>query len=328
MIAFELGVEDLADTRFAASPLAETVFGLWTLSDPGRQPLHLPWLRSVRPRIASLDIPLLLSLVGESRALPDFLTPRPASFAPGIDEELATVRATDPQVVRRDLIATHRPGSLPEPLAAARGSADGPVAALRDEICDLLASYWKAAVKPAWPQMRLVLEADMTYRAGRLATGGARRLFADLHPNLAWRDGTLYIDQMIGRHRVSASGRGLLLIPSVFAYKPVPPLSPDEPPWIAYPSRGVATLWAPAPEPDATALVSLLGATRARLLDMLGEPLPTIEMARRLGVTPSAVSQHLRVLHAAGLLTRVRHGRHVLYRRGRLANELAGRARG
>jgi DNA-binding transcriptional ArsR family regulator len=30
-------------------------------------------------------------------------------------------------------------------------------------------------------------------------------------------------------------------------------------------------------------------------------------------VTPSAVSQHLGVLHAAGLVTRTRAGRHVLY---------------
>jgi DNA-binding transcriptional ArsR family regulator len=40
-------------------------------------------------------------------------------------------------------------------------------------------------------------------------------------------------------------------------------------------------------------------------------------------VTPSAVSQHLRVLYAAGLLTRVRDGRHVLYRRSPLGDRLA-----
>lgn len=52
--------------------------------------------------------------------------------------------------------------------------------------------------------------------------GGARRLFADMHPNLSWHDGMLRIEEMIGRHDVAASGRGLLLIPSVFAYNPVP----------------------------------------------------------------------------------------------------------
>nr|WP_307841136.1 ArsR family transcriptional regulator [Streptomyces endocoffeicus] len=40
-------------------------------------------------------------------------------------------------------------------------------------------------------------------------------------------------------------------------------------------------------------------------------------------VTPSAVSQHLRVLYATGLVTRARHGRQVLYRRSPLGDRLA-----
>jgi hypothetical protein len=42
MIRIELGVEDLANTRFAISPLSETVFSLWALTDPSRHTLHLP----------------------------------------------------------------------------------------------------------------------------------------------------------------------------------------------------------------------------------------------------------------------------------------------
>lgn len=75
--------------------------------------------------------------------------------------------------------------------------------------------------------------------------------------------------------------------------------------------------------PAAPALVSLLGAPRARLLALLEEPLPTVELARRLGVTPSAVSQHLQVLFATGLVTRARHGRQVLYRRTSLGDQLS-----
>jgi DNA-binding transcriptional ArsR family regulator len=325
MISFELGVEDLADTRFATSPLHETVLSLRVLCDPGLYALHLPWRRSVLGRLGTLDGGLLMSLVAERLTLPDFLTPRPASFAPTFDEELAVARRTSPGVVRRDLLAAHAPGSLPEVLRDATAAGDAPVSRLRDAVCELLRQYWELAIKPAWPQMRLVLEADMTYRARRLAMGGARLLFADMHPNLRWHDGVLHIDKMIGRHRVTASGRGLLLVPSVFSHKPVPPVSPEEPPLLAYPSRGVATLWAPAPAADATALVSLLGASRARLLGLLEEPLPTVEIARRLHVTPSAVSQHLRVLYATGLVTRARAGRQVLYRRSSLGDQLADR---
>jgi DNA-binding transcriptional ArsR family regulator len=92
---------------------------------------------------------------------------------------------------------------------------------------------------------------------------------------------------------------------------------------VSYPSRSIATLWEQRPEPDATALAALIGAPRATLLRLLEEPLPTVELARRLAVTPSAVSQHLQVLHATGLVTRARAGRHVLYHRTALANQLA-----
>ncbi|MFE5164221.1 ArsR/SmtB family transcription factor [Streptomyces sp. NPDC056697] len=323
MISFVLDVEDLADTRFAVSPLNETVFSLRVLHDPGLSAVHLPWRRSVLGGLGGLDTELLMSLVARRRTLPDFLTPRPASFAAAFEDELAVVRRTPPGLVRRDLPATHAPDPLPPALRDATAADDAPVAALRDTICALLRQYWEIAIKPRWPQMRLVVEADMTYRARQLAMGGARLLFADMHPNLRWHNGVLYIAKMISRHQVAASGRGLLLLPSVFAHKPAPPVSPEEPPSLVYPSRGVATLWASAPTDGAPALVSLIGAPRARLLGLLDEPLPTVELARRLRVTPSAVSQHLRVLHATGLVTRARHGRQVLYRRSTLGDRLA-----
>lgn len=324
VISFLLGADDLADTRFAISPLQEAMGSLWALCDPGRYPLHAPWRRAVLDRIDPRDARLLLALVGPRFALPDFLTPRPASFAPTLDEELAAVAATAPDTVRRDLRATYAPHPLPGPLAAADAPGDGPVLALLDRLGALLRRYWDLAFAPHWPAMRLVLEADVTHRARSLATGGARRLFDELHPNLRWDRGALHIEQMIGRHRVAGDGRGLPLVPSLFAYKPVPPLSPEVPPVLTYPSRGVATLWEPAPKtaPPA-ALTALLGGPRARLLALLAEPLPTVALARLLAVTPSAVSQHLRVLHSAGLLTRTRDGRQVLYRRSELGELLA-----
>ncbi|RFS87036.1 transcriptional regulator [Actinomadura spongiicola] len=319
MISFVLGVEDLADARFAVSPLQETVLSLRVLRDPGLSASHLPWRRSVLGRLGALDTKLLFSLVGWRLALPDLLTPPPTVFAPAFEDELDVVRRSPLDLVRRDLSAVHAPRPLPEALRAATAD-DASVAGL----CDLLCQYWRAAVEPVWPQMRLVLEADMTYRARRLAMGGARLLFADMHPNLRWRDGVLTIDRTIGEFRVASSGRGLLLIPSVFAHQPAPPVSPDEPPILAYPSRAVATLWAPAPAPDPTVLAALVGEPKARLLRLLEEPLATVELAHRLRVTPSAVSQHLRVLFDSGLVTRTRDGRRVLYHRSSLGDRLLG----
>jgi DNA-binding transcriptional ArsR family regulator len=335
MVRFELDVRDLAWTRFSISPLGETVHSLLAVSDPSFHALQLPWLRRVRPRLDRLDIALLLSLVGPtrgrdrfvsgpSRALADFLTPRPTRFAPRFEDELAIVGATPAAMVRRDLRATHAPDPVPGALAGVTRPGNRPVLALRDRICDELARYHDRVIAPSWPEMRSVLEADTTYRARQLTTGGARLLFADIHPNLRWRDGVLEIEEMISEHTVKADGRGLQLMPSIFAVKPAPPLVPEEPPALTYPSRGVGTLWSPPPAGASQALVSLIGSPRAQLLEMLAEPLPTIEIARRLKVTPSAVSQHLKVLHDTGLVTRARAGRQVLYRRTALGDQLSG----
>jgi Bacterial regulatory protein, arsR family len=323
MISFVLGVEDLADTRFALSPVHEALLSLRVLQDPGLSALHLPWRRDVLTRLGDIDAGLLMSLVARRRTIPDFLTPNPVDFAPDFAREVAVVRQVRPAQVRHDLLLAHAPDPPPDALRAAVEGDDGQVAALRDAICDVLERYWELALKPIWARARLVAEADMTYRARRLAIGGARLLFADMHPNLRWQDGVLHIDQMISQHRVEAAGRGLLLMPSVFAHKPAPPVSPDEAPSLVYPCRGTATLFAPVPVATPAALTSLLGAPRVRLLILLAEPLPTVELARRLDVTPSAVSQHLRVLHATGLVTRARDGRQVLYQRSALGDQLA-----
>lgn len=72
MIRIELGVEDLANTRFGISPLAEVVLSLRALVDPSQHTLHLPWLRAVRVQLDAGDRQLLHSLVAPNRIPPDF----------------------------------------------------------------------------------------------------------------------------------------------------------------------------------------------------------------------------------------------------------------
>jgi DNA-binding transcriptional ArsR family regulator len=96
---------------------------------------------------------------------------------------------------------------------------------------------------------------------------------------------------------------------------------------LLYPARGVARVWDDlgAPEParsggasDLAAVESLLGAPRARLLSALRSPATTSALARRFGVTPGAISQHLAVLYRGGLVDRQRTGRAVLYQASEL----------
>lgn len=56
----------------------------------------------------------------------------------------------------------------------------------------------------------------------------------------------------------------------------------------------------------------------------LRSPATTTEPARALGVTPSAVSQHLTVLRENGLVERERSGRQVLYLISALGTSLLG----
>lgn len=327
MIELRLDVEDLADTRFAVSPLGETVLSLRIWHLPGYYTLQRPWLRRSRALVSGrLDIELLLALVGPWRAVPDFLTPRPAEPVPGLAGELARVRATPPAKVAADIAAAHEGGEIPAIIAAGLHRP----ARLRDRIVDLLEAYWELTLAAHWPRMRGVLEADLRYRAQRLAQGGARLLFADLHPWIRWRDGMVRLD-LSYPHRegqIPITGRGLCLMPALFVKTPGLPIGPDEPPTVLYPARGIATVWESAPPAPPGALAALIGRAKAAVLACLDGPVSTTDLARRLGVTPGAVSQHLAVLYGAGLVGRARAGRAVLYARTELGDRLCSLDRG
>ncbi|WP_067476228.1 helix-turn-helix domain-containing protein [Actinomadura hibisca] len=313
MIELRLGVEDLADTRFAVSALAETVLSLRVWLLPGYYVLQLPWLRQARAALGDLDIGPLLALVGAHRAVPDFLTARPAEPVAEFAAELERVRAVPPAKVAADVRAALQGRPVPPVLA---GGLARP-ALLRDRLAELLQDYWSVALEPHWPRMRGVLEADMLYRAQQLTRGGARLLFADLHRTIGWRDGMLRLE-LSYPHReltIPVTGRGVCLMPALFVKTPGLPLDPDEPPTVLYPARGIATVWETAPPPPPGVLAALLGRPKAQILGCLDRPASTTDLARRLGVTPGAVSQHLAVLHGAGLVAKARTGRSVLYAR-------------
>jgi DNA-binding transcriptional ArsR family regulator len=84
-----------------------------------------------------------------------------------------------------------------------------------------------------------------------------------------------------------------------------------------YPARGAATVFAPdgpgTVEDCGAELTFLLGGSRAGILSSLAEAATTTDLARELGMSPGAISQHLRRLARAGLVNRTRVGRRVYY---------------
>ncbi|MEV4560297.1 helix-turn-helix domain-containing protein [Kitasatospora sp. NPDC049285] len=325
-LRFRLGLADLAAAYFACSPLQEAVLSLRMWTHPGHYP-HGPAFEAMRPAFEALPAaPLLRALVAGNKYVPDFLTPRPHVPFPDFRAELDLVRAFEPALLAGELERTYLPHDrvLPKLLAE---RLDHPEALIA-EIADALEQYWTRVLEPDWwPRARSVLRADIVHRSRVLAERGAAGLLADLDHRLHWADGVLTIDHdWFDDHLdVVVDRRGLAFVPTCFARGAITAIGPDRTPSITYPARGQRTIAAAAePPPTPRALEQLLGAPKARLLMLLHEPTATTELARRLGVTPGAVSQHLAVLHATRLVSRARHGRLVLYARSPLADRLLG----
>ncbi|WP_116201698.1 ArsR/SmtB family transcription factor [Amycolatopsis circi] len=311
-LTLELSTGDLAATRLAVSPLSETVSGLQTLAGCWGPTRHRRWTRWAANELAArpLDLPWTWPLLVTGRASwPQFLLPAPARAANTIDEALAAMLRTTASQVRQSLHGVFG-DHLPAP---ARALAADPAAGLRAIAAELRQAHDRL-IAPHWARLRAVLDADIAYRAKQWADGGARHLFADLHTKLNWHDSRLTLD---GDHRPSP-GRpagGLVLSPVVLG-----------PPWvmiklhtttqttIRYPARGSGALWTAAERRPAEPAVRLLGRRRAELLETLRSPATTTDLADALHVSPSAVSQHLRVLRDSGLVSGRRSGREVLYR--------------
>ncbi|MFG2818292.1 helix-turn-helix domain-containing protein [Kitasatospora sp. NPDC048365] len=328
MFEFRFGVDDLATTWFAYSPLQEAVLSLRARSGTTTYPEQQPWIARWQPAYRTLDTTLLEALVTPRRWVPDFLTPRPPGPHPDFAAELAVLAATDLRTVRADVLAAYAgDGSPPPPVL--RTLLDDP-ATLLARVVDVLHAYWTRCLAPAWwPRARSVLEADIAHRGRILSEHGAEALFADLDHRLSWRGGVLRLHdpdptvQALGT-TIEVAGRGMVLMPTLFALGAQTDITQGGPPLLTYPARGKATMaenLSAVPVP-ASPLANLIGAPRARLLTLLTAPASTTELAHRLGVTPGAVNRHLTALTAAGLLTRTRHGRSVLYTRTPLGTSL------
>ncbi|WP_435745497.1 DUF5937 family protein [Nocardioides sp. SYSU DS0663] len=315
MIEYELGGPDLADVRFAISPLNELALSVRTFRDPGRYPLHLPWLRLTERARADLDGEVLTALTNTALWTPDFLHPRPTSPLTRIRDELDRVADLPPRLVRVKLAEVHGE-RLPPALS-------GRTDRVLRRVVRALEEYWEACFAPYWPRMRAVLEADVTYRGRVTAQRGLAAMFADLSPKVRLEGNVVTVATALPcGYRRTTTGAGLTLVPSLFSRGGSTPITAEQDPQVMYAARGIGALWQRERPEVPGSLAGLVGTARARLLVLLEAPASSTELAVRLGVTTTAVNQHLRALRAAGLLTSARHGRSVLYLRSGLGDRL------
>ncbi|MBQ1052076.1 winged helix-turn-helix transcriptional regulator [Micromonospora sp. C51] len=322
----EVTPADVAASRYAISPLGEAVWALRVHAGQHAVPGLAPWVARTRSVFEQLrrDYPAvgaLMALLRRGGYNADFIQPPPDGIGRTFADELAVVRAT-PLGQARDELSRNLVG-LRTPPAYARRIYDSPDVV--DRLADAIEASWMALVQPDWPRLRAVLERDLVHRAGRLLAYGWGAAVADLDPRLRWvSGGGLGAIEVADRdpRSYSLGGRGLLFIPTVFGMM----INYVEPPWpfaIVYRASGVAELLGP-PDPGRPedALDRLVGRSRAAVLRALALPATTSQLVVQLGMSLGGVGDHLSVLRDAGLITRVRSGRSVRYRRTPLGDAL------
>ncbi|WP_248958386.1 ArsR/SmtB family transcription factor [Sphaerisporangium perillae] len=322
MIRIEVSPQDVMASRFAISPLIETMHALWILSGAAEAGVHRPWAERTREPYEKLrrsepGVAALTALFGRGDYNADFIAPPPAGVDVAIEEELAVMRAT-PLAQARDEIARNlrgRPCPPPEIMAVL----DRPDVV--DRLADALEATWKQIVSNDWPRFRAILQRDVVHRAGRLATYGWAAALDDLSPRVRWRaDGgaghiAVRMDTPGQDERHRLSGRGLLFVPTVLGPGVAAYLEDAWPYALVYPARGVAAQYLPP-----RGLARLIGGTRATIL--LQTPATTSQLAALLGLSVGGTGDHVAALREAGLITGTRVGRSVLYHRTPLGDAL------
>jgi DNA-binding transcriptional ArsR family regulator len=322
VIRYRFGPLDLGRVRFALGPLYELLASFEVLRDRGRQAPYLPWLRSAEAALEGVDLSLLHAVIPSRAYVPDFLAPPPQEPMPDIERELARVRETSAAQVRREVRRCYvgrRPPAAAQVVLAEPEAGAGAIA-------DVLGLYWERALAPHWPRVRALLEAEIAHRGRALAERGPLGLFADLHPDLAWRDGAVEANVSL-EGDVDLRGEGLLLVPGAFATGIAVIYDAPWQPTVIYPAPGAAALWEPARDaPGRAALGALLGDRRAEVLVALAQPATTLALSMALEASRAGVNEHLHVLRRAGLVTPRRDGRAVRYRRTAAGDALVAAA--
>lgn len=354
VLTFDLATHGLARSRFALSRLVELSDGLEVLTHPSRAPYAERWVRRTRRQVDRSAISVVLALVEHDHwYVPDFLVPVPDRYEPTLDEELAALVATPAAVVLAQLATAFRLDVAPvwadarelagfEGLEGSAGAAgvdwpgwpsgsggsggddrpplprevaevldDGGVEALTACVADQLLRCWKVLLADSWDGVRRVLDADVRRHATLASRTGLADIVGTVHPALSCDGGCIELEH--ARTARVGCASGVVLTPSVFLPTPAVWLGRRGQAMIGYPAHGRGQVWSlPSPLVGAA---GPLGASRAALLADLGVPRSTADLAARHGLSPATVSYHLRLLHDAGLLSRHRSGRTVMYER-------------
>ncbi|MGW2375440.1 winged helix-turn-helix domain-containing protein [Kitasatospora sp. NPDC001683] len=322
MLALRFGVADLANTRFAVSPLDHLLTGA------AQHGVHTclglrrdRWWREIRRHVPQRAAPFLDLVNASPAGLPNFMGADLDGVRRRLTDELDAVLAVPQQTFEHDLAMYGTATQLPVALARLR---DDGARGLR-RITDGAWALFHSCLAPHWPEISRRLEADIADRARTAARAGVGAMLDSLHPNAHWRDeGVLECTLGDPSGDFALGGRGLELRPNYFVQNGIGLLLAEgRPSLLVHPlaTRGGASA-KPAPA-SADGLAAVLGPARARALRAIeAAPCSTTELARLLGISPPSASAHAAALRAAGLITTRRDGKQVRHALSEVGHDL------
>jgi DNA-binding transcriptional ArsR family regulator len=283
------------------------------------QALRAPVVAAALPELAgrataaSKRLRPLHHLVRPSGLAPDFLTP--LDGLESLEAGLVAIRSAAPHRVRAEVAEAY--AGVPA-TGMRRRFADADPEIL-DALVAAIGLYFREVMAPSWPALEHVHRQFVDGLAQRFAVSGVDGVLSALPAGLRWRAPVLEADTWAGgtpaSRDVRLGGRGVLLVPSVFAGpRPRVLVLPDRPGLVVYQAGSPATL-AGRMASDA-GLGRLIGRTRAAVLHRVAGAgrHTTSTVARDLGIGVSSSSEHLTALRAAGLVESERTGGAVVHR--------------
>lgn len=317
-INIHLTPHDLTGLRFSYSPLVTIVNSFKLLTNPREYyGLYNRWIDEAERALHGLEFPFMDALVAPRSYIADFITPTPESRICDFETELARVFDTPADVIRANIEklidlhgeSEHRHFFLSHPSEA--------TACLIEE----LRLYWQRVLAAHWERMMLRFDEDILQHARQLALHGADTMLNNVSPAMTYAPMLIQLDKSKSTCSyplmdVNLDGRGLYLVPAALTCPDsiMWQIVPEFEPMLIYGAHG-SGVWYESPtlaNPEKE-LVMALGEGRARVLLALIHPAPTSELARKLHMTSGALSQQLKRLRGAGLVTTQRRGYFVYY---------------
>ncbi|MEU4181451.1 winged helix-turn-helix domain-containing protein [Streptomyces sp. NPDC026589] len=308
MMRIHFSVDDIARTRLVAAPsrLAVTTLSMLSLAHPKPAPVG-SWRWAVRSELRHADSArhLVTAVCALDGPVPAFLLS--GRQGRDLEDELEQLLSTPLRTLRANMRHVADWGGLPGPLRHITEGRGKALQALAGSIRD----YHRVAIGPHWSAVHASLSANLAKQARVLSEGGVEQLLSGLNPQMRWRSPVLEVDSPFDiDYRLN--GRGLLLAPSPSAFPSYVPCDPlDEQPTLHYQVGEDCTFRAHSAAQTGSypALGTLLGHSRAAVLEICAEGGTTGQLAKRSGLSLSSVSEHLTALRHTGLITTLSIGR-------------------